>query len=300
MKNIVVIIALFGLVNAGDLQQPAAVVGPPAQVSPILKSSPPANYAKQVPAAAIRNVESVDVKKTITPVVTKTTTHQTHSEPALSVGHVSGYTQTHVGEPKFAEVHYNTHYTQYLNPTVGVNGPVTYTGPAVSEGVAETPGVAVSQVAAVAQPVYQAPLAAPAQYHQYQYASAGPVQVPAQYAAPGPAHIPAQYAAAPVQTYAATPQAFLSSYYQVQPAYFSSGYESAPVIAKSHAPLAAPFNSYYSAPPAFAKSHGPIYSSPAAPVSAVNAAPYQGQPFLGAVDAASLLSASGYHGNFGF
>lgn len=71
------------------------------------------------------------VTKTITPVVTKTTTYNTHSEPALSIGHVQGYSQSAQGSPKIAPVQFQTQYTSYLNPTVGVNGPVTYTGPAV-------------------------------------------------------------------------------------------------------------------------------------------------------------------------
>lgn len=90
----------------------------------------PQTYSRKIPAAAIRNVETVAVTKTITPVVTKTTTYHTHSEPALSVGHVQGYQQRATGHQKIAPVQFLTQYTN-MNPTVGVNGPVTYTGPAV-------------------------------------------------------------------------------------------------------------------------------------------------------------------------
>jgi hypothetical protein len=54
----------------------------------------PKNYQQSIPAAAIRNVEIVGITKTITPVVTKTITRQTHAEPALSIGHVQGRPQT--------------------------------------------------------------------------------------------------------------------------------------------------------------------------------------------------------------
>lgn len=100
-------------------KEPAPVYGPP---------SSPQSYSKSIPAAAIRNVETVAVTKTITPVVTKTTTYNTHSEPALSIGHVQGYSQSAQGHAKIAPVQFQTQYTSYHNPTVGVNGPVTYTG----------------------------------------------------------------------------------------------------------------------------------------------------------------------------
>ncbi|ODM91622.1 hypothetical protein Ocin01_15061 [Orchesella cincta] len=116
--------------------------GPPAETSGSsggsepskYKSHSPTSYSKSIPAAAIRNVETVAVTKTITPVVTKTTTYNTHSEPALSIGHVQGYSQSATGQPKVAPVQFQTQYTSYQNPTVGVNGPVTYTGPAVVFG----------------------------------------------------------------------------------------------------------------------------------------------------------------------
>ncbi|CAL8140813.1 unnamed protein product [Orchesella dallaii] len=116
--------------------------GPPKETSSSSGPSPskydshssPTSYSKSIPAAAIRNVETVAVTKTITPVVTKTTTYNTHSEPALSIGHVQGYSQSATGQPKVAPVQFQTQYTTYSNPTVGVNGPVTYTGPAVVFG----------------------------------------------------------------------------------------------------------------------------------------------------------------------
>lgn len=52
---------------------------------------------------------------------------------------------------------YSISMQQYLNPTVGVNGPVTYSGPAVGQGVALQQGIAVQPAAPVAvqpQPVY--------------------------------------------------------------------------------------------------------------------------------------------------
>ena len=67
---------------------PAAVAAVPAVAT--FKSGAPVGYSNAIPAAAIRNVETVGVTKTITPVVTKTTTYNTHSEPAVSVGHVQG------------------------------------------------------------------------------------------------------------------------------------------------------------------------------------------------------------------
>ncbi|ODN06088.1 hypothetical protein Ocin01_00611 [Orchesella cincta] len=106
----------------------------------------PKVYGQSIPAAAIRNVETVMVTKTITPVVTKTTTHHTRAEPALSLGHVQGYSQSAVGHPKVAPVKFQTAYTSYSNPTVGVNGPVVYAGPAVAAGP-------VSQGVVVPQPV---------------------------------------------------------------------------------------------------------------------------------------------------
>jgi len=122
----------------------------PLAVHDAVKTSAPHGYSNQIPAAAIRNVETVGVTKTITPVVTKTTTYNTHSEPALSVGRVEGYTQHAHGAPKFAPVQYNTQYSTYANPTVGVNGPVTYAGPAISQGV----GVGVAPVAAAPVSAY--------------------------------------------------------------------------------------------------------------------------------------------------
>jgi len=122
----------------------------PVAVGEAVKASAPHGYSNQIPAAAIRNVETVGVTKTITPVVTKTTTYNTHSEPALSVGRVEGYTQHAHGAPRFAPVQYNTQYSSYANPTVGVNGPVTYAGPAVSQGV----GVGVAPVAAAPVAAY--------------------------------------------------------------------------------------------------------------------------------------------------
>jgi len=123
----------------------APVYGAPAAIvqKQAFKTSGPIGYSNSIPAAAIRNVETVGVTKTITPVVTKTTTYNTHSEPALSIGHVQGYSQTAVGQPKIAPVQFNTQYTTYANPTVGVNGPVTYTGPAVAQGWG-APAVAVA------------------------------------------------------------------------------------------------------------------------------------------------------------
>lgn len=112
----------YGPPSSSQDTEPKPVYGPP---------SSPQSYSKSIPAAAIRNVETVAVTKTITPVVTKTTTYNTHSEPALSIGHVQGYSQSAQGSPKIAPVQFQTQYTSYLNPTVGVNGPVTYTGPAV-------------------------------------------------------------------------------------------------------------------------------------------------------------------------
>ncbi|CAG7825684.1 unnamed protein product [Allacma fusca] len=114
---------------------PAAVAAPAVAVA-TFKSSAPVGYSNAIPAAAIRNVETVGVTKTITPVVTKTTTYNTHSEPAVSVGHVQGYSQSAVGAPKVAPVQFSTQYTSYVNPTVGLNGPVTYAGPAHATGYA--------------------------------------------------------------------------------------------------------------------------------------------------------------------
>lgn len=80
---------------------PLAAVGhvPAYSVAPALShehvallatAGKPKVYQKSVPAAAIRNIETVMVTKTITPVVTKTTTYLTKAEPALSLGHVQG------------------------------------------------------------------------------------------------------------------------------------------------------------------------------------------------------------------
>lgn len=103
----------YGPPPSSQQTEPKPVYGPP---------SAPESYSKAIPAAAIRNVETVAVTKTITPVVTKTTTYNTHSEPALSIGHVQGYSQSAVGHPKIAPVQFQTQYTSYLQPTVGVNG----------------------------------------------------------------------------------------------------------------------------------------------------------------------------------
>ncbi|CAL8074356.1 unnamed protein product [Orchesella dallaii] len=131
-----------------------AYSGAPVQEQLALLSTAgkPKVYGQSIPAAAIRNVEQIMVTKTITPVVTKTTTHHTRAEPALSLGHVQGYSQAAVGHPKVAPVKFNTAYTSYSNPTVGINGPVVYSGPAVgfaSGVVATAPGSG----AVVAQPV---------------------------------------------------------------------------------------------------------------------------------------------------
>jgi len=204
-----VLIGLTTLVAAGenkqrqvDQQSAAAgtvakrgatpVYGPPVVQKTAFKTSGPIGYSNSIPAAAIRNVETVGVTKTITPVVTKTTTYNTHSEPALSIGHVQGYSQSAVGQPKIAPVQFNTQYTTYANPTVGVNGPVTYTGPAVASGYVSAVPVAVGGSYGYAVPAsygapagsygsYSAPAvnyqaaAAPAygqyaQYGQYSYA----------------------------------------------------------------------------------------------------------------------------------
>jgi len=188
MHKLVVLLALFGSAFAGDVAAPVSTYGAPAAVAPAYgaPAGNPAQYSHSVNAAAIRNVETVGVTKTITPVVTKTTTHQTHSEPALSVGHVQGYTQSAAGPARVAPVQYNTQYTQYLNPTVGVNGPVTYSGPAVGAagyaigggaGYAAAPalGYAAAPVAYAQAPVYaQAAYAAPA-YAQAAYAAPAPI-----------------------------------------------------------------------------------------------------------------------------
>lgn len=168
MKGFIVFVAIVALASAeeGKVEKrgsvgyaygapapaygaPAAVAAPVVAAAPAVatfKSGAPVGYSNAIPAAAIRNVETVGVTKTITPVVTKTTTYNTHSEPAVSVGHVQGYSQSAVGAAKVAPVQFSTQYTSYLNPTVGVNGPVTYAGPAHAVGP-------VAQVA-YAQPAY--------------------------------------------------------------------------------------------------------------------------------------------------
>jgi len=189
-----------GHAHGGPVGYAGHAAGPLA-VHDAVKASAPQGYSNQIPAAAIRNVETVGVTKTITPVVTKTTTYNTHSEPALSVGRVEGYTQHAHGAPKFAPVQYNTQYSTYANPTVGVNGPVTYSGPAISQGV----GIGVGHA-----PVAAAPVAAyagqaiglggfgyagyaPAGYAHAGYAHASPV---AAYGPPAHAYgAPSHYAA---------------------------------------------------------------------------------------------------------
>jgi len=243
MHKLIVFVALFGTALAGDLQQGGGVAyGAPAVATSygapgggaVLKSSGPAGYSHQVPAAAIRNVETVGVTKTITPVVTKTTTHQTHSEPALSVGHVQGYSQSSQGPAQVAPVQYNTQYTQYLNPTVGVNGPVTYAGPAVGPaGYALSAGGGGGGAVAVGGGAVGVGYAAPAAYAApaQQFAYAAPA---AQYAYAAPAAqvayaAPAQFAsyAAPavqVQSYAAPAVGYSGiSGYAAQPQFLSAG-----------------------------------------------------------------------------
>jgi hypothetical protein len=248
MKSFVVIAALFACASAGNLGQQQVVAEPAyaqqgyaqqgyAQqgyiqqqayvAQPALVSGAPQKYSQAIPAAAIRNVETVGVTKTITPVVTKTTTTQTHLEPAVSVGHVQGYSQSAVGAPRVAPVQYNTQYTSYVNPTVGVNGPVTYAGPAHSAGIA-----------VAAQPVYAQ--AAPAYAAAPVYAQAAPA-----------------YAAAPVYAQAAPAYAAAPAYggvYAVQPAISYAqpqfAYAAAPAYAQvqQQAYVAAPSQSYGAAP----------------------------------------------------
>jgi len=169
----------------------------PLAVHDAVKASAPQGYSNQIPAAAIRNVETVGVTKTITPVVTKTTTYNTHSEPALSVGRVEGYTQHAHGAPKFAPVQYNTQYSTYANPTVGVNGPVTYSGPAVSQAV----GVSVGSVPVAAAPVH-AYAGQAIGLGGFGYAHGGPVgYAHAGYAHAAPAGYSSHAYAAPVAAY---------------------------------------------------------------------------------------------------
>jgi len=200
----IVLFALFASSYAGVVQQQHGIVAQQAvavAAAPVVASAPQ-QYSHQIQAAAIRNVETVGVTKTITPVVTKTTTTRLHSEPAISVGYVQGYTQSAQGPAQVAPVQYNTQYTSYLNPTVGLNGPVSYAGPAVQTGVA----VAAQPVAAYAS---TGPAIA-------QYASAGPAL--AQYASAGPAL--AQYAVPAQASYATGISGIHSAgLYSVQPAY---------------------------------------------------------------------------------
>ena len=79
-------------VSGKSLAVPAAYAyaAPQELVALLSTAGKPKVYGQSIPAAAIRNVETVMVTKTITPVVTKTTTHHTHAEPALSIGHVQG------------------------------------------------------------------------------------------------------------------------------------------------------------------------------------------------------------------
>jgi len=258
MKAFIVVVALVALVaadegkvekrgSAGYAQYGApAVAGnhyysvPAVAAAPVAvatyKSGAPVGYSNAIPAAAIRNVETVGVTKTITPVVTKTTTYNTHSEPAVSVGHVQGYSQSAVGSPKIAPVQFTTQYTSYQNPTVGVNGPVTYAGPAVATGLPV-------QQAVVAQPVYaQQAYAAPA-YAQQAYAA--PV------AAYQQAYAPAAYAGLGLAGYSgynlaalgyAQPQLAALGYAQPQlAAYQQAAYAVAqPAYAYQAAAVAAP------------------------------------------------------------
>jgi len=339
----IIVLALIGVTLGGNIHHGApaqaivpaapavAVAAAPAQIAEPQYHSAPQQYAHEVPAAAIRNVETVDVTKTITPVVTKTTTRKTHSEPALSVGHVQGYSQASHGPAKVAPVQYNTQYTQYLNPTVGVNGPVTYSGPALGQGVAVQEGVQ-------AVPVQHGIAAHPAHDGIHQVAVGGPE--PVAYAGHGfvnaaqPAYnaAPVAFAAPPAQLNVA-PAAYNGAFAGriVNPApllgfnnlqldsglnnriqqgqatqFFNGGnglaqYQPAAYAAPAAA-YAAPAAAYaapaaaYAAPAAAYAAPAAAYAAPAAAYAAP-AAPYAAPAAaigIAAFDTSSLLTSAGY------
>lgn len=81
-----------------------------------------------------------------------------HLKPYFSYYSILGYKQGAVGHVKVAPVQFNTAYTSFANPTVGINGPVVYKGPAVGlAAVAAAGPVAIGGPEPVGKAAYAAP-----------------------------------------------------------------------------------------------------------------------------------------------